>query len=339
MGRNLIDGLKLNKIVNAAEEAFWAEIAKAFPHIKTGDLSPDADIPFKTAARDVVRAWVDENTPDGPAFGGYYWILTEQGWEIAEWLCSDGKWDRLGHQYSATSDEIGVYAWRGPIDTPTHPTDGDVLWRVDPKDSPLPSARADAEKGLGHAEALNEDWGAFVAQLPVCNGWSATWEYPGFIAWRKRGLQLEVVATPDWDSGDAEEIVFDLRDESGEVLKVFGGKRWDDLLPWPKAERTVDSYMERMREKLTAIDTLVEEHRNAARRALIDAGFEEEGDFEITSDSFCPIDEEAPGAWVSVLVWVDTRDLTFEEIKRCRNCTRPLDDEGQCRAGCSQEGK
>lgn len=317
MGRNLIDDKKLADVVDSAEHALWAEVAKAFPHIKTGDLHPECTGMLRNALRDAVREWVDTNTPDGPAEGGYYWLLTEQGWEIAEWLCGDGKWHRLGYPRDMTSSEAGAYAWRGPIDTPPQ-SDASVFWRVDPKDSPLPEPDLahTHNMGLGHSEALNEDWAAFVKQLPICDGWRATWEYPGFIAWRKEHLQLEVVATPDWDSGDAEEIVFDLRDQSGERLKVFGGKKWDDLLPWPKSDRTVDSYMVRLREKFAAIDAVVDEYRNAVRRALSDAGFEEEGDFEVTSDMFCPIDEEAPGAWVSVQMFIDARDLTGEPVKK-----------------------
>lgn len=169
--------------------------------------------------------------------------------------------------------------------------------------------------GLTGCDAADrEDWAAFVALLPEHNGWKATWEYPGFVSWKRKGLQAEVVATPDWDSGEYDEIVCDFRGEDGERFAKFGRPEMErefveqGIIPWPRDERSVESYMALVTKKLDAVDAHVSVYRETARRLLVDARFEEEGDFELTSDVFCPIDEERPGAWISVQLWVDQRD-------------------------------
>lgn len=53
-----------SKIRDAAEFAqteFWHTVADAFPQIKTGDFSPDADFEFTDACRKAVRRWVESN--------------------------------------------------------------------------------------------------------------------------------------------------------------------------------------------------------------------------------------------------------------------------------------
>jgi hypothetical protein len=171
----------------------------------------------------------------------------------------------------------------------------------------------------GSSAAAREDWHAFVNMLPDHNGWTAAWEYPGFLCWHKDGMKFSIVATPDWDSGDAEELVCDVQDTQGErvnsLCKAIG---WEGgvCIPWSKSERTIASYMAHVRPVLEKVDAVAEEYRNAVRRTLIDAHLEEEGEFEVTNDIFCPIDEELPGAWVSVEIWVDARDLTGEPVEK-----------------------
>jgi hypothetical protein len=45
----------------AAENAFWAEIAKAYPEIKTGDFDPVQSGKFSDACEDAVCAWLHAN--------------------------------------------------------------------------------------------------------------------------------------------------------------------------------------------------------------------------------------------------------------------------------------
>lgn len=56
---------RFEEAINNAEEAFWAEIAKAYPEIKSGDLGPDIVIPFKTMMEKAVAAWLTLNAPEG----------------------------------------------------------------------------------------------------------------------------------------------------------------------------------------------------------------------------------------------------------------------------------
>lgn len=51
--------------VSNAENAFWAEIANAYPEIKTGDLGPDIVVPFKIMMEKAVAAWLTLNAPEG----------------------------------------------------------------------------------------------------------------------------------------------------------------------------------------------------------------------------------------------------------------------------------
>jgi len=52
---------KVRKVVDEAEEAFWAIIAKNYPEIKTGDLCFSVVGPWTLGNRDVVRIWLDTN--------------------------------------------------------------------------------------------------------------------------------------------------------------------------------------------------------------------------------------------------------------------------------------
>jgi len=52
------------KTVESALVDFWAAIAKAHPHITTGDFPPDADHDFARAAEDAVRTWLRWNDPN-----------------------------------------------------------------------------------------------------------------------------------------------------------------------------------------------------------------------------------------------------------------------------------
>ena len=49
-----------NAVVNA-QSAFWAEIAKAFPEIKTGDFPPEAQLVFDSACVSAATLWVESN--------------------------------------------------------------------------------------------------------------------------------------------------------------------------------------------------------------------------------------------------------------------------------------
>lgn len=47
----------------AAQEAFWAVVAQAFPAALTGDFPPDADMAFDKACEEAIESWVAWNVP------------------------------------------------------------------------------------------------------------------------------------------------------------------------------------------------------------------------------------------------------------------------------------
>lgn len=58
---------RLDRAIEAAEAEFWLAVAQAYPEIKTGDLDPGATLTFRSAMREAVAAWLDENAPKPPA--------------------------------------------------------------------------------------------------------------------------------------------------------------------------------------------------------------------------------------------------------------------------------
>lgn len=55
---------RLNNAVDAAQAAFWAEIAKAYPEAKSGDLDPWMVHQFDQITRKAAGAWVEANAHD-----------------------------------------------------------------------------------------------------------------------------------------------------------------------------------------------------------------------------------------------------------------------------------
>lgn len=49
--------------IERASEAFWAEIAKAYPLVKSGDFPPEADFAFENAQVAAVETWLWANLP------------------------------------------------------------------------------------------------------------------------------------------------------------------------------------------------------------------------------------------------------------------------------------
>lgn len=58
---------RFNEAVENAQMAFWAEIAKAFPEIKSGDLSPHTDIQFTRNVEQVTAIWLRSNCEEAQA--------------------------------------------------------------------------------------------------------------------------------------------------------------------------------------------------------------------------------------------------------------------------------
>lgn len=52
-----------DQILEEAQSAFWAVIAKNYPNVKTGDFSPEATTAFDDACMTAVTLWLAANTP------------------------------------------------------------------------------------------------------------------------------------------------------------------------------------------------------------------------------------------------------------------------------------
>jgi hypothetical protein len=54
---------KRERIVEEAQEAFWAVIAKKYPKAESGDFMPDASMDFDSACEKAVEHWLAMNLP------------------------------------------------------------------------------------------------------------------------------------------------------------------------------------------------------------------------------------------------------------------------------------
>lgn len=58
--------MNIDKILEDAQLAFWAEVAKSIPQAKSGDLSPGTTVYLKHAMREAIVEWVRYNTEGEP---------------------------------------------------------------------------------------------------------------------------------------------------------------------------------------------------------------------------------------------------------------------------------
>ena len=54
---------RFEEAVDAAREAFWAEMVKHSPECKTGDLSPLTTFDFDNSCQAAAEEWVELNSP------------------------------------------------------------------------------------------------------------------------------------------------------------------------------------------------------------------------------------------------------------------------------------
>lgn len=60
----MADQKKLDQAVAYASYTFWEEIAKSFPHVKTGDLDPETETKLATVQKEAVLRWLQLNDKD-----------------------------------------------------------------------------------------------------------------------------------------------------------------------------------------------------------------------------------------------------------------------------------
>lgn len=53
----------MNDAIDAADVAFWAEIAKAYPAVRYGDMDPEAVHAWREGCRAAVQSWLEANLP------------------------------------------------------------------------------------------------------------------------------------------------------------------------------------------------------------------------------------------------------------------------------------
>lgn len=63
----VISKKKISDATHDALQAFWAEIAKTFPQVPSGDLDPMTVVMFDEHAFDVVLQWLANNLPNKEA--------------------------------------------------------------------------------------------------------------------------------------------------------------------------------------------------------------------------------------------------------------------------------
>jgi hypothetical protein len=52
---------RLKKALQSAQDAFWHEIATAYPEAKSGDFPPDASYAFDVTCESAVKLWLHYN--------------------------------------------------------------------------------------------------------------------------------------------------------------------------------------------------------------------------------------------------------------------------------------
>ena len=77
---------RIENAIQRGEAAFWAEIAKEFPDIETGDFPPDADFAFKQAMERAVDIWFDCNAAKRDKKMQVFEINSTNGMSAAELL-------------------------------------------------------------------------------------------------------------------------------------------------------------------------------------------------------------------------------------------------------------
>jgi len=55
---------KIETVSEGAQMAFWAEVAKSYPEVTTGDLAPDVCFVFGEACNTAIEKWLESNHPD-----------------------------------------------------------------------------------------------------------------------------------------------------------------------------------------------------------------------------------------------------------------------------------
>jgi hypothetical protein len=72
------DAKSIEQAVEKAQDAFWAEVARAFPEVTTGDFGPGETFAIQQAMEDAVSAWLAWNHPQST------WLTGDEDEEAIE---------------------------------------------------------------------------------------------------------------------------------------------------------------------------------------------------------------------------------------------------------------
>jgi hypothetical protein len=115
---------------------------------------------------------------------------------------------------------------------PLDGSDGAAIFEAEQDDDDEIECVSDAQ--------ANEQLVAALAALPAYNGWRAHWEYPGYVAFHRKGSP-SIFATPDYH--ERGQISCEVEYSSGHQMPL-------DNAPWPRKGRTPEAYMAIMRHVL-----------------------------------------------------------------------------------------
>ncbi len=261
MGRKTDNDPRIERVVEDAEEAFWAQVARLYPEIKTGEFPPECAFKLKDAMHDAVRAWLDLNRP-APTTARCDLTVEmrppkkgERGYMVESLTAEEAlreilrESEELGwiaqEDYEDTVDDCGMHAVTITLGGGTSPTmvqTPDRAPELKPPVTELPTAKG-------------RKLGAWVDGLPGYKGWKAYWEYPGFVSWAA-GFHLTVSATPDYNREGYIDI--QVTDDDGHVYEVPGVP---GEVHWPDGVRSEREYMVIMEPILDTVAAYEKEKR------------------------------------------------------------------------------
>jgi hypothetical protein len=118
----------LRHLIEEADIAFWAVIAKHFPEAKTGDLSIDRTIRLTIAEQEAVKEWIANNvtTQEGDIAAGYRFRLFQDVDRFPDFLApigmtgivtavdDGGVWGRMDQHIAGSEHWDNQIHWQTP---------------------------------------------------------------------------------------------------------------------------------------------------------------------------------------------------------------------------------
>ena len=151
-----INADRFDRLVDDAEAAFWAELARAVPEARTGDMPPDASAVFTSACARAVAAWLIANVNPTPTTGAASVRVElrapragERGW----WVLDDSSPTAALREVMCESEELGFDVSRDDsYADQTYDEQGmrivTVIVEAEPKAAPTPEQAWDKLKDL-----------------------------------------------------------------------------------------------------------------------------------------------------------------------------------------------